>query len=187
MAWVLWHDCGSTTTPYCCLWRVRLSWISLVFPQWCTDIAWLPVLLLVALDEVQSAVFRIATLDFAAINLMLKELLLVCHLMYAQAPKASLDTSEKMHNVAALITSSDVIGVSGLSKATLTLLRFFISWKKRIHSSRTVVGSSWSHSNPLCHNRCIPILARTVNLIGSNSRRSDLVFLAWSALSLLAD
>ena len=96
-------------------------------------------LLLVALDEVQSAVFRIATLDFAAINLMLKELLLVCHLMYAQAPKASLDTSEKMQNVAALITSSGVSGVSGLSKVTLTLLRFFISWKKRIHSSRTVV------------------------------------------------
>ena len=96
-------------------------------------------LLLVALDEVQSAVFRIATLDFAAINLMLKELLLVCHLMYAKAPKASLDTPEKMHNVAALITSSDVSGISGLSKFTLTLLRFFISWKKRIHSSRTVV------------------------------------------------
>ena len=73
---------------------------------------------------------------------MLKELLLVCHLMYAQAPKASLDTFEKMHNVAALITSSDVSGVSGVSKVTLTLLRFFISWKKRIHSSRTVVPLS---------------------------------------------
>ena len=90
--------------------------------------------------------------------------------MYAQATKASLDTSEKMHNVAALITSSDVIGVSGLSKVTLTLLRFFISWKKRIHSSRSVDGSSLSHSNPLCHNHCIPILVRTVNPIGSISR-----------------
>ena len=75
----------------------------------------------------------------------------------------------KCRNFGALITCG---GVNVLSK--VTLLRFLISWKKLIHSSRTGVGSSWSHSNPICYSRCIPILAWTrnaaANPTGSSSR-----------------